>query len=600
MKTQKTVVRHDCDLLSWLRERRHHLSSPCGGKGVCGKCRVRILEGKEILALPYPGLRGITLDEWEDGWRLACKTMLDEELTIEIPDSWNTDANVLTSGDYEVTLQPSIEKVYLELPKPSVEDQVSDTDRLHKALSFTGILDLSLLQSLSNILEENEYQVTAVIQDNILIGIEGGDTTKELYGLAIDLGTTTIAGTLIDLNSGDEVGVYTNLNPQKDHGDDVISRISHTIEKEDGLQNLQQMILNELDRMVDFFEQQYDISAKNIYHINAVGNTVMIHLFAGLPVKNIASVPFNPITTNLPDIRAKELGLKVYPNAAVTSLPMIAGYIGADTVACILATDMLEGPGYSLLVDIGTNGEIVLGNQDNLLCCAAAAGPALEGAHIQCGLGGIRGAINKIEISENGISHTTIGNKPAIGICGSGIVDAAAQMLDRGLVESYGRMLSAEEASEKLSAELASRVREYSGKPSFLIASKLQGASTEIFITQKDIREIQLAKAAIAAGIQILMQEMQIKFADVEKVYLAGGFGNYISHDHAMKIGLLPVECKDKIIPIGNAALTGAKMVMKSAMLKKTAEKIRKAARYIELSTRADFQDIFVDNMEFK
>jgi uncharacterized 2Fe-2S/4Fe-4S cluster protein (DUF4445 family) len=600
METLSSEVIRGQNLLTWLRENGFLLSSPCGGKGVCGKCRIRVVEGEKTLSMPYPGLRGITLDEWESGWRLACKTLMDEELTIEIPELWNEEANILTDGDYEVTLQPSISKVFLELPKPSTGDQASDADRLQRSLGDAKILDLALLHSLSDILKDNNYKVTAVLQGDTLIGIEGGDTRDLLYGAAVDIGTTTMVGTLIDLNTGDEVGIYSTLNPQKKFGDDVISRISHTIEKEDGLQNLQQALLDELNQMFESFESKYQISAKNIYQLNIVGNTVMIHLFAGLPVKNIASAPFNPVTTRLPNIRAKEMGLKVNPNGAVTSLPMIAGYIGADTVSCILATDMLEDPAYSLLVDIGTNGEIVLGNSKGMLSCATAAGPALEGAHIQCGLGGIKGAINKVEINKNGIRHTTIGDQPAIGICGSGIVDAAAQMLKQGLMDSFGRMLSYEEAKVTLPADIASRVSEYNGKPSLIITDEKEGAANKVFITQKDIREIQLAKAAIAAGIQILMKEMQIDFDDIEKVYLAGGFGNYINHDHAMEIGLLPAECKGKVIPIGNAALTGAKMVTKSIHFTQAAEKIRQKTGYIELSNRIDFQDIFVDNMGFK
>jgi uncharacterized 2Fe-2S/4Fe-4S cluster protein (DUF4445 family) len=599
MNTQKTEVRHGENLLDYLREKGNRLASPCGGKGVCGKCRVRILEGEKTLGRPYPGMRGITLDEWEKGWRLACKTMMEEEMTVEIPDMWNTEANILTSGDYEVTLQPCIQKIYLDLPKPSIEDQTSDADRLLRALGRGEISDLSLVQLLPEIMEKNGYKVTAVLNGNTVIGVESGDTTKCCYGVAVDIGTTTIVGTLIDLCTGDEIGIYSTLNPQKMYGDDVISRISHTIENKDGLKKLQQTVLESLNTMFDFFEQKYEISAENIYHVNFVGNTVMIHLLAGLPVENIASVPFQPVVTSLPNIQSRDLGLNINPNAVITSLPMIASYIGADTVACILATDMLEESGYSLLVDIGTNGEIALGNKEGLLACATAAGPALEGAHIQCGIGGVRGAVNKIELNENGVSYTTIGDQPAIGICGSGIVDVVAHMINKGLIDSYGRLLSADEASEFLAPELALRIGEYNGKPSFLIAAKEEGAGNEIFITQKDVREIQLAKAAIAAGIQILMQEMQVEFDDIQKVYLAGGFGNYINHDHAMIIGLLPAELKGKVVPVGNAALTGAKMVMKSVGFMDAAEQIKKSTRYIELSTRLDFQNIFVDNMEF-
>ncbi|NLC43419.1 MAG: ATP-binding protein, partial [Clostridiales bacterium] len=246
-----------------------------------------------------------------------------------------------------------------------------------------------------------------------------------------------------------------------------------------------------------------------------------------------------------------------------------------------------------------TNGEIVLGNKDGLLACATAAGPALEGAQIQCGMGGVRGAINKIIMKDEAISYTTIGDQPAIGICGSGIVDAVAQMIKMGVVESYGRMLSSKEAVEILPTALASRLGEYNGKPSLTITNQEEGAAGEIFITQKDVREIQLAKAAIAAGIEILMNELGIDSTDIHQVYLAGGFGNYIDQNHAMDIGLLPLELKGKVIPVGNAALTGSKMMVKSTDYHDVAERIKEKTKYIELSTRIDFQDIFVDQMEF-
>jgi uncharacterized 2Fe-2S/4Fe-4S cluster protein (DUF4445 family) len=597
VKTEKSSSGEN--LLSHLRSKGYKLPSPCGGKGVCGKCKVRVIEGGETLRMPYPGVRGITLAEWEQGWRLACKTAMHEELQVEVPDPASAEANILTSGSYEVTLQPCIQKRYLELTKPSIEDQSSDVDRLEKALGPIRIDDLKLVQRLSDILSANDYKVTAVIQNDELIAVEGGDTTGLLFGIAIDIGSTTVAGVLIDLNTGDEIGVYSSLNPQKNHGDDVISRIGYTIENQNGLHILKDMILEKINDMLDFFQSKHAIQSKNIYHINIVGNTVMTHLFAGLPVKAIASVPFNPVTTHLPRVKAEELGLKACPGAAVTSLPMIAGYIGADTVACILATDMIEDDDLCLMVDIGTNGEIALGNKDGLLACAAAAGPALEGAHIQCGLGGVQGAISKIEIGQDGIKYETIGGQPARGICGSGIVDAAAQMLKKGFVESYGRMLTAEEGKEAFPSGLANRIGEYNGKPSLTIATKEEGAAEDVFITQKDIREIQLAKAAIAAGIQILMQEMNVGFGDIKKVYLAGGFGNYINHDHAMEIGLLPAKLNGKIVPVGNAALTGSKMVVKSYGFMEAAEKIRSLTKYIELSTRLDFQEIFVDNMEF-
>lgn len=585
-------------LMAYLREMGHILPSPCGGKGVCGKCRVKVTEGG-TLSRPYTGVRGITLDEWEQGWRLACKIPAEENMVIELPEQANAEAEILTAGDYDVSLQPCISKVYVQLPKPSIEDQASDADRLERELSGAKIASLELIRELPGIIRDNDYKVTAVIYENEIIAVEGGNTANLNYGIAVDVGTTTIAAVLIDLNTGDEMGVFTSLNPQKAHGDDVISRIDYTIENEDGLQRLRDLIIGRMNDMLDYFEKQHGISSKNIYHINIAGNTVMMHLFAGVSVRSIASSPFTPVMTYLPETHAEELGIKANPACIISSLPMVAGYIGADTLSCILSSDMVVNSGISLMIDIGTNGEIALGNNDRIVACATAAGPALEGAHIQCGMGGIGGAVNKVSLNDTGVEFTTIGSAAARGICGSGIVDAVAQMLDKGLVESYGRMLFADEARELLPEKIASRCSEYANKPCFMIVSKDEGAETDIFVTQKDIREIQLAKAAIAAGIRILMSELGIEFGDIEHVYLAGGFGNYIDQAHAMRIGLIPAELKGKIVPVGNAALSGSKMVVKSWGYMERAGEIRQKTQYVELSTRLDFQTIFVDNMEF-
>jgi len=596
----KTEIRSNQNLLEYLREKGYELPSPCGGKGICGKCRVRILEGIKTLAMPYTGFHEITLDEWEKGWRLACKTRLDEEMVIEIDDLWNKEADILVSGNYDVNLQPYSRKIFLDLNKPSISDQRSDGERILSELGDAEYLDLELVKTLPEILRDRDYRVTVILFGKTITGIESGNTTDKHYGAAVDIGTTTIAGSLINLNNGDEIGTFSMLNPQKNFGDDVITRINYTIEVENGLKKMQGLLIDALNQMFKYFEEKYQIPSHHIYHVNVAGNTVMLHLLAGLPVKNIAVSPFLPVINQMPNIRGKDLGLKINPNAFITAAPMISGYIGADTVSCILAVDMLKNDGYSLLVDIGTNGEIVLGNKNGLIACAAAAGPALEGAHIKCGTGGIKGAINKVKIGKDGVNYTTIGNQPAIGICGSGIVDAIAQMLQSGMIEPSGRMLTASEAELHVPGTLASKVGEYKKSPCIVIAKQEDGAVNDIFITQKDVREIQLAKAAIAAGIHILMKEMNIDFEDIERVYLAGGFGNYIDKDHAAEIGLIPNALRGKVIQVGNAALTGGKMLLKSGRYLEEAIQIWNTTKFIELSTRLDFNEIFVEQMEFQ
>jgi uncharacterized 2Fe-2S/4Fe-4S cluster protein (DUF4445 family) len=371
------------------------------------------------------------------------------------------------------------------------------------------------------------------------------------------------------------------------------------VENENGLAVLSGLVRDEINNMLRTFQQRWGIAPDRIYHMTVVGNTIMMHLFAGLPVKNIAVSPFIPVIARRLELEPWQVGLNMCPSGRVTILPMVAGYVGADTIAAILASGMAERDELALLIDIGTNGEIALGNREGIITCSTAAGPAFEGAHIRYGMGGVKGAISKVRIAEDRIEYDTIGGEPARGICGSGIVDAMAQMLKAGIVDATGRMKNAEEAKTELPAGLASRVKELDGKPALLIASREEGALDDIYICQKDVREVQLAKAAIASGIHILMREMGVRHEDIQKVYLAGGFGNYIDYDHAADIGLIPSELRSKIVAIGNAAGAGAKMALLSKEYMEMAEFIRHRTSYVELSSRLDFQSVFVDFLSF-
>jgi len=586
------------NLLSFLRNQEYAIPSPCGGKGVCGKCKVKITAGEEVLSAPYMNTRAISQEEWEQGYRLSCRIKITEDLTLELQEKQDVQAEILTTGQYNVALDPSLKKQFVKLIPPSIHDQTSDAERLEAALAPAVISDPSLLYSLPDILRESDYKVTATTFHNDIIRVESGNHEADFYGIAIDIGTTTVVGVLINLATGKEECVYSVLNPQKAHGDDVISRIDYTIENTDGLTKLKELMRTEISKMLVYFTEKTGVRASSIYHIVAVGNTVMMHLFAGIPAKHIAVSPFIPVIARSFTIDADEMSIPIYPKGKITMVPMVAGYVGADTIAAVLASGMAESSEISLLIDIGTNGEMALGNKDRIITCSTAAGPAFEGGHIRFGLGGVSGAINNVQVNEHGVSITTIGNKPARGICGSGVVDAAAQMLRQKLLEPYGRMISKDEAVE-IAPGLADRFEEFDGKQAFRIASKSEGAAQDIVITQKDIREIQLAKGAIAAGIHILMDEMGIGVDDIDNVYLAGGFGNYIDYDHAVDIGLIRRELRQKVVPIGNGALTGAKMMLLSKSSMAAAEKLNSIMEYIELSSRLDFQTLFVDYMEF-
>ena len=592
-------VEENANLLEVIRKQGLAMETPCGGRGTCGKCKVLIKEGPIAKENYDPEeMEKLSFVEKNAGMRLACKVRIKEDMVVELPAAGETDGVILTGGESQVPISPMIRKEHRILQKPSLENQMSDLERLEEAFKASAGLPLKELKQLPTILRENQFDVTAVIWGQELIGIEGGDTGEAFYGLAVDIGTTTMAGYLLDLKTGRQMGVSSALNPQRAYGADVISRIDYTIEKADGLKQLQDLVVNQINRMIEDFESKYGFSSRHIYHTVLVGNTIMMHILAGLPVKNIAVSPFIPVVTKRMDLPAEEIGMKINPTGRVTILPMIAGYVGADTVGAIMACDMAEKEEISLMIDIGTNGEIALGNRDRIMACSTAAGPAFEGAHIRHGMGGVRGAVNTVEIKDR-VLYTTIGSAPAKGICGSGIVDAVAQLLRCGILESSGRMKSAEEVEGKLPPEVAARIRELDGKPAFLIAPREQGAEQDIYLTQKDIREVQLAKAAVAAGIQILMKEMDVSFDDIAHVYLAGGFGNYINYNHACVIGLIPKELGGKIVPIGNGAGVGAKMALLSRECLEKSEKIRQMTQYIELSSRLDFQMSFVDLMEF-
>lgn len=586
------------NLLRLLQANGFSIASPCGGKGFCGKCKVRVIDGEHTKSSFYTDeMSYLSSIEKEMGFRLACRVKVEEDLLIEIPEEGSR-AIILTQGDSSVMLNPIVKKKHLTLAEPTVEDQLSDVERVEKALSLSGKISPSFMSLLPEILRRNKFDVTAVIYDNEVIAVESGDTTSHIYGLAVDIGTTTMVGFLMDLTTGEQVSVYSALNPQRPYGADVITRTDYTVENEDGLKTLSSLIRSEINHMLGYFYDECSIRPDQIYHVTLVGNTIMMHIFADLPVKNIAVSPFIPVVARRIDFRAQDVDIKINAEGKVTILPMVAGYVGSDTIGAVLSCKMAEKEEVSLMVDIGTNGEIALGNRHGIVSCSTAAGPAFEGAHIRYGLGGIAGAINAVQIKDE-IIYTTIGEKPARGICGSGIVDVCAEMIRSGILEPQGRIITPKEAKAKLPPSIASRVTELDGKAALLLASRDQGAVEDIYVCQKDIREVQLAKAAIASGIHILMKESKVSYEDIDKVYLAGGFGNYINYDHAADIGLIPKELRKKIVPIGNGAGVGAKMALLSKDDLEKADEIRKITKYIELSTRMDFQTAFIDYLSF-
>ncbi len=592
-------VEEGTNLLKFLRDHSYAPSAPCGGQGTCGKCRVK------VAGIPYEASekesRLLGENALSKGHRLACYNAVENNLEIYL-DGPLEKAKIITEGrKRQSSPQPAVCKKVVVLKAPNLEDQRSDYERLLEHLEEEGFdCDLEVLRQIPHILRMQNYTVTLVLFDGRLIGVEAGDTTDVMLGLAVDIGTTTIAAYLIDLLTGREMGVYSCLNPQRKFGADVISRIQYTNESREKRDEMHSTIIACMNDIVRYFEATNNIRKGDIYTAVFVGNTTMMHFLMNLPAGNIAASPFIPVTTRLHSYPARELGMDISFFGVSVFAPCVAAYIGADTVGAVVSGGMNEEENVLLLVDIGTNGEIVLGNKERMYCCSVAAGPAFEGAHIRNGVGGILGAIDKISL-ERGVKFTTIGGDKPVGICGSGIVDAVAAMLSRGVMDEMGRILEEDEMDEATAKEFGAKIFELDGITSFLIAKREEcNGETDIVITQRDIREIQNAKAAIAAGIKILAKESGIQLEDVKKVYLAGGFGSYISIESALKIGLLPKALRGKVESIGNAAGAGAiEMLMSSKIMKKASE-IKETFRYIELSASKEFVEEYIKSMSFE
>ncbi len=575
-----------------------YIDAPCGGKGSCGKCKVKI-SGAENISPTNEDMRHIDRAELDKGYRLSCTFKVTKDIEVEIRHD-RGNAQIVTSGQkYKVDLNPKIVKQYLSLERPTINDQRDDVKRLVDAIGIANLsIPLSIMKELPELLRNNEYNITVVHDHNRVLKIEGGDTTKSCFGIAIDIGTTTIAVYLVDLVTGKEVDVLSELNGQKSYGADVISRINYTMENSDGIEQLRKTIVTQLDSMIKELAEKNNVNTDNIYHIMIAANTTMLHLFLGLATKYIALSPFIPVNTACVDFTAEELGFNLNKACVVTLLPCVSAYVGADIVAGIISSGMTKKDEASLLIDIGTNGEIVLSTKNGMYCCSTAAGPAFEGAHIRNGCGGIPGAINSVKIENGELKYTTISDLPPIGICGSAIVDIVAILVENEIIDEGGRFNDEEDINSDTGRKLLDRITQIDGQPAFVI-SKDPTTNEVIAITQKDIRELQLAKAAIAAGIRILINSAGLNVNDVQKVYFAGGFGSYINKSSAIKIGLIPKEFENKIVVLGNAAGTGAKMCLISKNKLKESDKILNRSKYIELSSLPEFQNEFVDCMYF-
>lgn len=573
------------NLLQILRQAGVFIDAPCGGGGRCGKCRIK---ASGNLTPPSPEeMKLLTAEELKSGTRLACMTYATGDAFVAVEGTGDKMIIATTGKTADFVLAPSVYGVSVVLGEAHIGRQIDLSANLLEALAEAGHpadgLTLRAARKLGGLTRANNAPLFAVLSEKKVIDLL--DRPILLYGCAVDIGTTTVVVYLYNLADGKLCGLKNGISAQRPFGADVISRIEASIEA-GGSKPLQAAIVGQLNEMITALCTECGLSFEQVVCVTIAGNSTMQHFFAGLDAEKIAAAPFIQTSSFGVSYTAEELGLSLNPDGQVYILPSVSAYVGGDITAGVLACSLHKENRRCLLIDIGTNGEMALGNKDGVLYCSTAAGPAFEGAHIEDGMGGIDGAISVVTEENGRIAFKTIGGKPAIGICGSGIVDAAAVMLKIGAIDETGRLCDEDE----IPAEYADRLV----NDKFMIDK-----ANAIGLTGKDIREIQLAKAAIAGGIATLLHYAGLKVEQLDVVFLAGGFGSYINKESACAIGLLPKELLDKIEVVGNSAGMGAGIALLSTAARSELCDIKTNGRYVELSADPYFQDAYVDSMMF-
>jgi uncharacterized 2Fe-2S/4Fe-4S cluster protein (DUF4445 family) len=582
------------------------ITATCGGRGRCTSCRIKFVSG----AAPPPTISDqLQLGEGlvREGYRLACQCAVTAAVAVQIAPAVDErsfqilGAERLPGAPTPVTLDAGIDKQVVQVTLPKDEHhQTSDLEEL-LAAAGASVDDVSadVLKTLPAALRNRQGEVTVTRFGRRILAVEPGDTALHKFGLAIDIGTTSVVTTLMELASGEQMASVSSLNPQAVFGGDLMSRIAFAQGDPGNLRKLQTRIIGLLNQHVEQVTRDSGVLAKWIYKVVVVGNTCMHHLLLGIDPSYVGLAPYAPVLRHAVTLSARELFLKVNPEARVCLLPLVAGFVGADAVAVALATRIADTPEIRIAVDIGTNGEVLLGSREHLWACSAPAGPALEGAQIRHGMRAAMGAIDRVSIVDGDLHLHTIGEAAAQGVCGSGIVDAIAALLDAGIIDWTG--LIDVDGRERLPAPLRARVLMRGEERLVVLARPGEaGAEREIALTQEDVRQVQLCKGAIASGVAMLQHVAGVSPDDVSELMLAGGFGNYLSVRSALRIGLIPPTVpEERIRYVGNAAALGAQLALVSEPERRRAEAIAASIDHVSLAAHPDFQDIFVDCMNF-
>lgn len=593
-------------ILEAARELGVEVESFCGGLRNCGKCKIQLLEGT-LSPFTDEESRFISEEEKAEGYRLACAAQVRGDVHIFIPEISRIEKQGIrkTVTERTIELNPAVLPYDIELPPPSLKDPIGDFDRLQKHLSEKYPLhdfdiDYPAFLKLPRALRDGDWKATAAIwMEKEILDVKPGRSDR-LYGLAMDIGTTTIAGYLCDLQNGKLIAAQSMINPQIVYGEDVMSRITYTTTHSDGLEKLHRSIINGLNQLIKTIVEGCSLFPEDILDLTVVGNTAMHHLFLKIDPQHLGVSPFTPAICQATHTKARDLGLRVHPSAHVYLLPIEAGFVGADNVGVLIAQEPHKQDQMVLIIDVGTNGELVLGNRNRLLSSSCATGPALEGAHIKFGMRATSGAIERVKIDPETleVDFKVVGESQwksesqsvrAKGLCGSGIIDAVAELYWNGVIDKSGRLKKERSIS---------RLRTSDEGAEFVIAKTDETThGKEITLTQQDIRNIQLAKAALYSGARLMMKRCGVQ--KIDRVMLAGSFGSHIDPEKAMRIGMFPECDPSNVIAVGNAAGEGAMIALLNRDKRREAEVIAREVEYLELSLDENFQKEFIEAIAF-
>lgn len=582
------------NLMDLFKNNQLSLEAPCGGKGLCGKCKVKIIKG-QTNDITHEEKNILSSDEINNGVRLACLTHPVSDIDVEILNWKETKGNILSYGYMpEFNYNPPLKSVIVKKGDLDFSNNLSIEEILNNKLNIESSISLEVMKNLSEVVCNND-EIEVVLHNNDIIYVGSKSLDNNIYGICVDIGTTTVVASLVNVYTGEEINSLSSINPQKDYGLDVLTRIDHC-SKDGGLKTLQSLIINCINDLIKDLCLKNNIDKNRIFEVVISANSTMNHIFLGVNPKTLGKAPYSTVFRHGRLESNNDFNLNINGLGKIYIIPSVSSYIGADIVSGIVVTSLNTRNDKVLFIDIGTNGEIVLSHKDGLLCCSCAAGPALEGMNISCGMRGETGAIEKVKIDNNGVNIEVIGDETIpYGVCGSGIMDIVGELRVNGIINNKGRFKTKDDLTKEGLEKLNHIVVEEPSRGILLHNNE----SKSIIFTQKDLRQVQLSKGAILSGFYGLLNYVEMPMESLEQVIIAGQFGSHLTKESLINIGLIPEILKDKITYVGNSSKVGAIMALLSKDIRLEMDRIIKDIKYVELSTLDGYDKLFTKCLKF-